>query len=253
MIAWEESPRQFKMSKQLDEGKFGEDLARKFLNDPIIKVNHGISHYDDVTQDKSYQDKDTDFIVWKKNGKTFGLEAKVDSHNTGNFYLETSVDYFSMVPDALNEQRVARRYRDGIDPLWHTPGWVYRSGADQILYYFRTTQLLYIFSRVDVWFYAEKLMRGGIHLDPGISGDYGAFVGFSRAQANARHLKIKEGQSYRIEDPRYAEHVKYLWLTADDNSDVKVYDQKRLVEYADYKPGMLYVSVYEVFPAGEGH
>lgn len=25
-----------------------------------------------------------------------------------------------------------------------------------------------IFSRVDVWFYAEKLMRGGIHLDPGI-------------------------------------------------------------------------------------
>ena len=245
MIAWEESPRQFKMSKQLDEGKFGEDLARKFLNDPIIKVNHGISHYDDVTQDKSYQDKDTDFIVWKKNGKTFGLEAKVDSHNTGNFYLETSVDYFSMVPDALNEQRVARRYRDGIDPLWHTPGWVYRSGADQILYYFRTTQLLYIFSRVDVWFYAEKLMRGG--------GDYGAFVEFSRAQANARHLKIKEGQSYRIEDPRYAEHVKYLWLTADDNSDVKVYDQKRLVEYADYKPGMLYVSVYEVFPAGEGH
>lgn len=232
MIAWEESPRQFKMSKQLDEGKFGEDLARKFLNDPIIKVNHGISHYDDVTQDKSYQDKDTDFIVWKKNGKTFGLEAKVDSHNTGNFYLETSVDYFSMVPDALNEQRVARRYRDGIDPLWHTPGWVYRSGADQILYYFRTTQLLYIFSRVDV---------------------YGAFVEFSRAQANARHLKIKEGQSYRIEDPRYAEHVKYLWLTADDNSDVKVYDQKRLVEYADYKPGMLYVSVYEVFPAGEGH
>ena len=82
-----------------------------------------------------------------------------------------------------------------------------------------------------------------------VIGDYGAFVEFSRAQANARHLKIKEGQSYRIEDPRYAEHVKYLWLTADDNSDVKVYDQKRLVEYADYKPGMLYVSVYEVFPA----
>lgn len=168
MVAWEKGPRQFKMSKQLDEGKFGEDLARKFLNDPVIKVNHGISHYDDVTQDRTYQDKDTDFIVWKKNGKTFGLEAKVDSHNTGNLYLETSVDYFTMVPDALNEQRVARRFQDGINPLWHTPGWIYRSGADQIFYYFRTTQLLYIFSRVDVWFYAEKLMRGGIHLDPEI-------------------------------------------------------------------------------------
>lgn len=108
MMAREESPRQFRMSKQLDEGKFGEDLARKFLNDPIIKVNHGISHYDDVTQDRTYQDKDTDFIVWKKNGKTFGLEAKVDSHNTGNLYLETSVDYFTMVPDVPNEQRVAK-------------------------------------------------------------------------------------------------------------------------------------------------
>lgn len=63
-----------------------------------------------------------------------------------------------------------------------------------------------------------------------------------------RRLKIKEGQAYRVEDPRYAEHVKYLWLTTDDGSDVKVYEQKRPVEYADYKPGMLYVSVYEVFP-----
>ena len=47
----------------------------------------------------------------------------------------------------------------------------------------------------------------------------------------------------------YGAFVEYLWLTADDDSDVKVYDQKRSVEYADYKPGMLYVSVYEVFPA----
>lgn len=81
-----------------------------------------------------------------------------------------------------------------------------------------------------------------------VIGDYGAFVEFSRVQAYMRRLKIKEGQVYRIEDPRYAEHVKYLWLTANDSSDVKVYDQKRSVEYADYKPGMLYVSVYEVFP-----
>lgn len=81
-----------------------------------------------------------------------------------------------------------------------------------------------------------------------VIGDYGAFIEFSRVQAYMRRLKIKEGQAYRVEDPRYAEHVKYLWLTADDGSDVKVYEQKRPVEYADYMPGMLYVSVYEVFP-----
>lgn len=34
-----------------------------------------------------------------------------------------------------------------------------------------------------------------------------------------------------------------------DTGNNTVYDQKRSVEYADYKPGMLYVSVYEVFPA----
>lgn len=81
-----------------------------------------------------------------------------------------------------------------------------------------------------------------------VIGDYGAFVEFSRVQACMRRLNIKEGQMYRAKDPRYAEHVKYLWLTADDGSNVKVYEQKRPVEYADYKSGMLYVSVYEVFP-----
>lgn len=193
MIAWEESPRQFKMSKQLDEGKFGEDLARKFLNDPIIKVNHGISHYDDVTQDKSYQEQLADEYKYKPIPRTFFKDVRAE-------FEETLPEWCNMSGDTTK--------------LETRSGTVIASGYNRI-----------------------------------VIGDYGAFVEFSRAQANARHLKIKEGQSYRIEDPRYAEHVKYLWLTADDNSDVKVYDQKRLVEYADYKPGMLYVSVYEVFPA----
>ena len=48
-----------------------------------------------------------------------------------------------------------------------------------------------------------------------VIGDYGAFVEFSRVQACMRRLEIKEGQVYRVENPRYAERVKYLWLTAD--------------------------------------
>lgn len=84
-----------------------------------------------------------------------------------------------------------------------------------------------------------------------VIGDYGAFVEISPSQILMSRLHVKEGQTYRIEDPRYAEHVKYLWYTANDRSDVKVYIQKRTVEYADYKPDMIYVSVYEVFPAIE--
>lgn len=81
-----------------------------------------------------------------------------------------------------------------------------------------------------------------------VIGDYGAFVEIDSSQIRMSELHVKEGQAYRIEDPRYAEHVKYLWYTANDRSDVKVYLQKRAVEYADYKPGMIYISVYEVFP-----
>ena len=84
-----------------------------------------------------------------------------------------------------------------------------------------------------------------------VIGDYGAFVEISPSQILMSRLHVKEVQTYRIEDPRYAEHVKYLWYTANDRSDVKVYIQKRTVEYADYKPDMIYVSVYEVFPAIE--
>ena len=41
------------------------------------------------------------------------------------------------------------------------------------------------------------------------------------------------------DEQKFKTHVDFI---------VKAYDQKRPVEYADYKPGMLYVSVYEVFP-----
>lgn len=84
-----------------------------------------------------------------------------------------------------------------------------------------------------------------------VIGDYGAFVEIAPSRIRMDRLHVRKGQAYRIEDPRYAEHVKYLWYTANDKSDVKVYLQKRAVAYADYKPGMIYISVYEVFPVSE--
>ena len=36
-----------------------------------------------------------------------------------------------------------------------------------------------------------------------------------------------------------------------DQSNVKVYDQKRTVEYADYKVGLFYVSPFDLFSEGE--
>lgn len=80
-----------------------------------------------------------------------------------------------------------------------------------------------------------------------VIGDYGAFVEFSNEQANKDLFIIAPGQEYRLE-PRY-NNVKYIWLTIDDDSEVKIYYQKNTVSYADYQPKKYYVSVYEVYPS----
>jgi hypothetical protein len=38
---------------------------------------------------------------------------------------------------------------------------------------------------------------------------------------------------------------------AKDQSNVKVYDQKRTVEYADYRVGLIYVDPLDLFVEGE--
>lgn len=79
-----------------------------------------------------------------------------------------------------------------------------------------------------------------------VVGDYGAFLEMSPRQMIRSVLMIRKGQEYRQKDPAYADHVKYLWLTVRDSSGIILYYQKKTVTYADYKPGLLYVSPYEV-------
>lgn len=84
-----------------------------------------------------------------------------------------------------------------------------------------------------------------------VIGDYGAFIEISPAQICKDALCCKPGQEFRYEDPRFAKNVKYVWLTAKDLSDCKIYYQKKTVSYADYVPGMYYISPYEVYQKGE--
>lgn len=76
-----------------------------------------------------------------------------------------------------------------------------------------------------------------------VIGDYGAFIEYVN---DAGNCIIKPGQEYRVNVERFAKNVKYVWLTVNDGSDVKVYLQKRTVPYADYIVGRYYVSVHEV-------
>jgi hypothetical protein len=79
-----------------------------------------------------------------------------------------------------------------------------------------------------------------------VIGDYGAFVEFSEEQAVKSAMKIEPGQEYRIRDKNYADRVKYWWLTAKDDSGIKIYFQLKTVSYADYLPRMFYVCPHEI-------
>lgn len=84
-----------------------------------------------------------------------------------------------------------------------------------------------------------------------VIGDYGAFVEISPEQMITENLVVKKGQEFRLNDPQYKDNVKYHWLTTIDSSDCKIYFQQKTVAYADYVPGMYYISPYECFVAPE--
>ncbi len=78
-----------------------------------------------------------------------------------------------------------------------------------------------------------------------VIGDYGAFVEVLPEDMVTENIKVKDGEEYRDFDERYSKRTKYSWLTAKDSSDVKIYFQKKTVDYADYVPGRYYFSPYE--------
>ena len=80
-----------------------------------------------------------------------------------------------------------------------------------------------------------------------VIGDYGAFIEFTPEQACKENFIIEPGQEYRLED-RYKNTIKYIWYRANSLTDTKIYYQLNTVTYADYKPGMYYISVYDLIP-----
>ena len=79
-----------------------------------------------------------------------------------------------------------------------------------------------------------------------VIGDYGAFIEFNKEQIVRANICIQKGQEYRIYDEKYKNNIKYYWLTAKDNSEIKIYLQQKTVSYADYIPNAFYVSPFEV-------
>lgn len=77
-----------------------------------------------------------------------------------------------------------------------------------------------------------------------VIGHYGAFIEFDYNNAYSGYYVVQPGQEYRINDPKYSKNVKYIWYTINDGSNIKIYYQKKKVNYADYLPKNYYVSVH---------
>lgn len=132
------------------------------------------------------------------------------------------VDKYKYKPLPKDLSHEAREYY-----IYHIPQFLSIDGVNMPLYTSKGTLLCSGYERIVV-------------------GDYGAYIEFSHEQANRELFVCAPGQEYRYEE-RYRNNVKYNWLTIGDGSNCKIYEQLRPVKYADYKPGMYYVSVYEAF------
>lgn len=88
-----------------------------------------------------------------------------------------------------------------------------------------------------------------------VLGDYGAYVEFPEEALLIREsMSLKEKQEWR-NDPEYlakreltkkVKYVWYVWRTGEKfGREIKVYRQLNPVKYADYKPGLYYISVLE--------
>jgi hypothetical protein len=96
--------------------------------------------------------------------------------------------------------------------------------------------------------------KSGLHVATGytrvVIGERGPYVEFLPSHLIWENLHIPDNQKYRLEHP-WKDKVFYVEWRTKDQSNVKVYDQKKTVDYADYKVGLFYVSPFDLFVGGE--
>jgi len=64
------------------------------------------------------------------------------------------------------------------------------------------------------------------------------------------NIHIPHDKRYKLL-PRMRDRVDYLEFRTNDEANVKICEQKRTVNYADYREGMLYASPFDLFVDGK--
>jgi hypothetical protein len=83
-----------------------------------------------------------------------------------------------------------------------------------------------------------------------VMGGRGPYVEFLPGHLIWDSLQIPDEEKYRLERP-WKDKVFYVEWRTKDQSNVKVYEQKRTVDYVDDKVGLFYISPFELFVGGD--
>lgn len=138
------------MAGQMKVGLIGESVTMHYLDYYCETHKDRNAGFSDVREDKKYQEDDIDFVVYRKDGSSFTVEAKADTYKTGNVFLETAVNSFAIGED----DKLLRfgKYQKAIAK--HSKGWLYKE-ADYIFYYFTETRQIYVFERMAAMHYLD--------------------------------------------------------------------------------------------------
>ena len=111
-------------------GNNGEEIVKSYISNL-----DNVESIEDVSEVKTYQNKDIDLIVKFVNGSTATVEIKTDTYTSGNIFFETVSNF-----------------------EFNIPGCMYKTEADYLFYYFTKTKELYIISMKDyrAWFESNK-------------------------------------------------------------------------------------------------
>ena len=77
-----------------------------------------------------------------------------------------------------------------------------------------------------------------------VIGDRGPYIEFLDSQIAKENISVPPSQSWRLL-PKY-DHCYYWEYRTNDEAFVKLYFQKREVDYADYRVGLWYVSPFHL-------
>lgn len=97
----------------------------------------------------------------------------------------------------------------------------------------------------DIDAYLDKDVKLCSHVERVVIGDHGPYVEFKPENLLVK-TECMSGKEFK-HDEKYSKTVKYFDENPVGYGSVLLYNQQRTVTYADYKPGMYYVSPYDLY------